>query len=200
MGTSKKKAAREVDKKEIRKKLTPFEILKNIFWFLCVCAVGFGIFFLIAQIGVYNKNKELEQIKTNEGIADGIVIKTGSMKGSYAIVEYYFNGVRYEKQESSYSDDVEEGQRFKVKFDKTNPSVSKIMYEETFFNTDDKTNTTTGKIVQVDGYTVRFEYEVENNKRKKFQKYPEGKKFEEGEVYTVEYLIKNPRVAILKIN
>ena len=122
------------------------------------------------------------------------------MKGSYAIVEYYFDGKRYEKREGAYAGDIEEGQRFKVKFDKSNPSVSKIIYEEPFFNTDDKTNTTTGKIVQVDEYTVRFEYEVESNKRKKFQKYPKGKTFEEGQVYTVEYLIKNPRVAILKIN
>lgn len=130
MRKHKKKAIKETDNDDPIKKLTISEIIKNIFWFICVCVIGFGIFFLIAQIGVYNTNKELEQIKTNEEITDGIVIKTGSMKGSYAIVEFYYSGVRYEKKESSYSDDVEEGQRFKVKFDNSNPSISKIIYEE----------------------------------------------------------------------
>lgn len=68
------------------------------------------------------------------------------------------------------------------------------------FNSNDKTDSTRGKIVQVDEYTVRFEYEVEGNRIRKFQKYQKGKKFDEGGIYTVEYLIKNPRIAILKID
>ena len=198
MNGGKHSKQRKITERKTDAKIDAKEIIKNTFWFACVCAVGFLVFFLIAQIGVFTEKREVSQIQKNEAIAEGIVIKTGSMKGSYVIIEFYFNGNRYEKEESSYSDDVEVGQRFKVKFNRANPLQAKIIFDEPFFGPSDKISKTSGQIIQIDGYTVRFEYSVAGKRIKKFQKYPEGKVFSNGEIHEVEYLIQNPQNAILK--
>ncbi|MEI7977667.1 MAG: hypothetical protein WCI53_02380 [Bacteroidota bacterium] len=170
-----------------------------MFWIVISCAISFGVFYFIAQIGVYYDKKEVEKIKENECIVEGIIIKTGSMKGSYVVAEYYIEGNRYQKRESSYSDDIVIGEKFKIRYDRTDPSSSRIIYEEPFFKTSDKTSITSGRIIQVDSYTFRFEYTIKGIEYKKFQHYPKGKNFKEGATYTVEYLIDKPQIAVLKI-
>lgn len=163
--------------------------------FACIPCLIF--FFLIFKGFGFISNIYDKKIESSKGYTEGTIFKTGSMKGSYAVAEYFVNGKRYEKQESSPAEDIQQGQRFKIKYSLNNPSIAKIIYEAPIFNLTDNTKRITGKIIQLDEYTIRFNYFINGIEFKKFQRRPANTTFLLGQSFTIEYLINKPLIAIL---
>ena len=172
--------------------------LLNLLRFIGVCFVGFLIFYSIFKLGEVNSKKFESKIDSDSLITDGVVIKTGNMKGSYAVVKYFVNGKAYLKQEGSYADDVAVGQRFKVKCYRSDPKLSLVLFSLPFFNLSDSVKSVYGEIIQMNHRTIRFKYSVEGVEYKKFQRLNGQSKYSIGQIGKVGYLISNPSNAIFK--
>ena len=172
----------------------------KLFAIIIACIICFVFFFFISKGFKFISDLDDKKIESNKGFTEGVIFKAGSMKGSYAIAEYFVNGKRYEKQESSPAEDIRRGQRFKIKYYLNDPSIARIIYESPVFNSTDSTKIITGKIIQLDEYTIRFNYFIDGVEYKKFQRRPANSTFLLGQSFTVKYLIKNPFIAILFTN
>lgn len=173
---------------------------KKIFGLLVGLAGCALIIYLGIQVISYFRNKKISRIENNKGETTGTIIDKGSMKGSYAVIEYFVGGVRYELEESVPSDDIRKGEHYQVFYDRSKPDNAFISYDLPSFLSGEETAFTEGKVVSVISRNrVSFEYEVNGKMFKRFQKCPNDAVIQEQEVYTVEYLKKNPEIAILKI-
>ncbi|HVI46885.1 MAG TPA: hypothetical protein VM802_18540 [Chitinophaga sp.] len=157
------------------------------------------IFYVIAKVGLWFEDKGDEEIRTSNTTTIGTIIKTGSWKGSYAIAEYWVNGKRYERKAGAPSSYIYTGEHYIIMYQADKPFNSLLDFTRQVFLKDEVTDSTTGTIVYKDWATVEFNYNVNGRAFRRWQKYPEGKKLSKGETYTVEYLVDNPNVSILKI-
>jgi uncharacterized membrane protein YwzB len=174
------------------------EDLKKAFQIVLSLICLFIIFYALKSvIGYFDKIKEIE-VKRNAVLADGVIIKIGSMKGSYAIAKYSVYPNNYEIKAGSPADDISVGQKFKIAYDAKKPESATIMFEMPFFCPLDKTDTTFATIIDDDKHTVRFKYNVNGVEYKKFQKKTSGTTFKIDSIFTVEYLINKPIIAIIK--
>lgn len=169
--------------------------------FLLLFGLGVALLFFggIMMWSRWYEREEVNEIKKSNTSIVGTIVKVGSMKGSYAVAEYFVDGKRYEINDNSPADDIYKGEHYLLIYKATAPNVSRIDFTSPVFLDGEQTRTTTATIVYKDRITVGFTYTVDGQNIKRFQEYPDGEQLYEGQTFPVEYLVKNPRVGILKI-
>ena len=136
--------------------------------------------------------------------------------GLDAVVAYDFKDDRFEEiiGSSKYEANVI-GEKYKVLFDSVNPNQAIVLDYQPVFEKTEKKRVTIGKVTRLfrfswtDGkyipnYAIEFSYQVDNSEFIKSQSLPKGFRDEypdlkEGSVYEVEYWLKNPKRAIMKL-
>jgi len=174
-------------------------IIKKIIGVFFVFLIGFGVFYSIYLIGYYQERKKSDQIAKHRYVVAGKIIKTGSMKGSYAVAEYFAGLSRFTVKENSPAEDILKGQWFQIEYDSTNPDVSKILFEYPLFRKGDIIDSTNGVIIQHDRFRIRFKYIIDGTIYKKFQGVDHRQQIEDGQRFQVNYLKVNPFIALLKL-
>lgn len=171
--------------------------VKSIFQIILTSLAVLVLFYFVQKGISYYEDQKKQKLLAHSGVAMGLIIKTGSMKGSYAVVEYFVDGKRYEKTEASPADDIKRGQRFEIKYSIDNPLDANILYEKPLFDKADKTDTVRGTVVQIDENTFRFAYVLGGVEYKKFQKKSSEFNAQLQQSYMVRYLVDNPEIAAL---
>ncbi|KAA2238680.1 hypothetical protein F0L74_20900 [Chitinophaga agrisoli] len=179
--------------------MTPLQKLKNTGYFILILAGGYALIYGLIQFSGWSEDQDVLEIKKSNTSTIGTIVKVGSMKGSYAIAEYFVDGKRYEKKQGSPAEDIYIGEHYLVIYRATGPAISRIDFTNPIFLNGEKTSATIATIVHEDGVTVGFTYIVDGEHFKRFQKYADGDRLEEGQTYTVEYLLSNPAVSILRL-
>ena len=173
--------------------------LKKVLSFLFGLGVALLFFGGIMMWSRWYEKGEISEIKKSNTSTIGTIVKVGSMKGSYAIAEYFVDGRRYEKKNSSPAEDIYTGEHYVVFYKGTAPNIAFIDFASPVFLEGEQTGATIATIVYKDWAKVGFAYTVDGQDIKRFQRCPEGVELHEGQTLPVEYLVKNPRVGILKI-
>ena len=194
----KTKKTNPVKTKAVKPKLTPLQKMKNVGGFILVLAVLYGIIYGLAKFASWSEHQDVLEIKKSNTSTIGNIIETGSMKGSYAVAEYFVDGKRYERKDGSPAEDVYKGEHYLIIYKATNPAISRIDFANPVFLNGEKTSTTIATIVYKDWAKVGFTYAVDGEHFKRFQKYVDGAQLEKGQTYVVEYLLSNPAVSIIK--
>ncbi len=137
--------------------------------------------------------------------------------GLDAIVVFQANGNDYEIRISSlkYQANVK-GEKFKIKYEKTDPTKNIILKYDPVFVSGEKTKSAEGTITRLYQFNwlvnqeqpkegVEFEYVVKDKVMKKSQVLPPKYKsqfpdLKEGKAYTVEYWEQNPERSIIHLN
>jgi hypothetical protein len=171
--------------------------VKSIFQIILTCLAVLVLFYFLQKDISYYEGQKKQKLLAHSDVAIGLIIKTGSMKGSYAVVEYFVDEKRYEKTEASPADDIKRGQRFEVKYSVDDPHDASILFEKPLFDKSDKTDTVRGTVVQIDENTFRFAYVIGGVEYKKFQKKSTEFNAELKQTYIVRYLVNNPEIAAL---
>jgi hypothetical protein len=174
--------------------------LKSVLYFLIAMSILFIIILGLIKFASWSEKKDREDIKESNTSTMGTIIKTGSMKGSYAIAEYFVRGERYERKSSSPAEDIYVGEHYVIIYEDTNPKESRIDYTQPIFLDTDHTDSTIATVISKDRVKVGFTYQVNGEVIRRFQKYAVDAQINKGETYSVEYLVDNPRISILKIN
>ncbi|MFN8776427.1 MAG: hypothetical protein ACK5XV_06620 [Flavobacteriales bacterium] len=137
--------------------------------------------------------------------------------GLDAIVVFHVNGDDYEIRISSFKYQANvKGEKFKIKYEKTDPSVNIILKYEPVFVSGERTKSVDGTITRIYKFNwlvdqeqptegVEFDYAVNNKVIKKSQVLPPNYKsqfpdIKEGNVYAVEYWEHNPERSIIYLN
>ncbi len=166
---------------------------------MAILLIGYILIYSLAKFGLWLDKKEVEKIEVNKSEVVGVIIKVGSMKGSYAVAEYFVNNKRYERKDDSPANDIYIGEHYVIFYNKVNPSESRIDYTKPIFLSEEVTKKTTGIIITKDWAKIKFSYTVDGVEHTRFQKISDVKRIGEGETFTVEYLVSNPNIAILRI-
>lgn len=102
------------------------------------------------------EKEEVNEIKKSNTSIVGTIVKVGSMKGSYAVAEYFVDGKRYEINDNSPADNIYKGEHYLIIYKATAPNVSRIDFTNPVFLDGEQTSTTTATIVYKDFVTVGF--------------------------------------------
>ncbi|SEN89392.1 hypothetical protein SAMN04488505_11466 [Chitinophaga rupis] len=180
-------------------KINPLQKLKNAGYFILVLAGVYALIYGLAKFASWSEHQSILEIKESHTSTIGTIIKVGSMKGSYAVAEYFVDGKRYERKDDSPASGIFTGEHYLIIYKATNPAISRIDFTNPVFLNGEETGKTTGTIVYKDWAKVGFTYTVNGERIKRFQKYVDGKQLKKGQTLTVEYLLSNPGVSILKL-
>lgn len=180
-------------------KKTLLNKLKNLLGSLLGLGIVLLLFWGVMMWSRWYERGEISEIKKSNTSTIGTIVKVGSMKGSYAIAEYFVDGRRYEKKNSSPAEDIYTGEHYVVFYKGTAPNIAFIDFASPVFLEGEQTGATIATIVYKDWAKVGFAYTVDGQDIKRFQRCSEGVELHEGQTLPVEYLVKNPRVGILKI-
>jgi len=182
-----------------KQKVKPLQKLKNIGCFILVLAGVYTLIYGLANFASWSEHQNVLEIKKSNTYTIGTIVKVGSMKGSYAVAEYFVDGKRYERKDDSPASDIFIGEHYLIIYKATNPVISRIDFANPVFLSGEETGKTTGTIVYKDWAKVGFTYTVNGEHIKRFQKYVDGEPLKKGQTFTVEYLLSNPGVSILKL-
>lgn len=137
--------------------------------------------------------------------------------GLDAVVVFQVNGRSYETPigSSKYEANVV-GEKFKVVYEKKDPSKNRVLTYEPVFAESESTNESEGRVTRIYRYSwssdeyspnhgVEFEYEVDGERFTKAQSLPKDYKeqypsLKEGSIYEVEYWNQNPERAIIHLD
>jgi|SRR5690554_171459 len=155
----------------------------------------------------------------NKKVAIGTIVRHEQgqkSSGLDAVISYNYKDNVFEERigSSKYEANVI-GEKYKVLFDSINPNKAIILDYQPIFEKSERTKVTIGKITRLyrfswtDGkyipnYAIEFSYYVDSTELTKSQSLPKDFKAEypdlkEGVEYEVEYWIKNPKRAIMKL-
>lgn len=120
--------------------------------------------------------------------------------GAYAIAEYHVYGIAYTIRVGKPWN-VYVGEHYEVFYAEDDPQEGRMDFTVPVFLKDEVTACTTGTVYNeaFGGGMVDYRYQVDGRGFKRRQHYKEGLEVREGEKYEVEYLVKNPRIGILKL-
>ncbi len=132
----------------------------------------------------------------------GRIVRLGSMKGRYAVIEYYVDSTHYEFHDGAPKN-FKEGEFYRVFYDKNNHDDAIVDYTYPIFLVDQDVNFAQCKIKSVDDISIYdyknviFEYTIDGNKFENLQQVPDSIKIQIGKSYKVQYLIENPEISRL---
>ncbi len=185
----------------VARQATTIEKIKNLIKFLGIIVFLFSLIYILIEVTSNRNKNRLDNINKNKKIVIGTIIKVGSMKGSYAVAEYYYNKRRYIRNQSSLSEYTYVGEHYNVICDSLNPNESTIDFSSPIFLNTQVTSVTSCKITDIDNYTIKYTYSINNIEFKKFQGYKQlNSNITIGKIYPVEYLIDDNRISIIKLN
>lgn len=173
-------------------------IMKRV---IIIGSITFLIISCIVNVMRYFDKKDLEKLLTRKRDAIAKVLYTGNMKGNYAVIEYYVDGIKYEAKESIKSYSTEPGEYFKMIYDSLAPKAIHVYFECPLFLTNNNVDTTEGRIIYIDDYAVRFSYTVGHKEYLKFQDIGENQidLFKKNDIFTVRYKRDEPLIAIIEL-
>lgn len=132
----------------------------------------------------------------------GIVVKFfDGTRGVDAYVKYYVDGEKYVVL-SSKTEGMAIGDKYELKYEKSNPEKWDIVNERPVFLTNEKTGETNGIISKVSTISqdfVRFEYTVHGKKYSRTQYFDKELHLVVGKKYKIRYWVKNPQRAIIDL-
>ncbi|MBN9296345.1 MAG: hypothetical protein J0I41_05000 [Filimonas sp.] len=172
----------------------------KIFSALVGALVACGFFYLLFLIIGYADDKKVALIDSDAVIVNGVIVNTGSKKGSYAVASYFAKGKEYSISQSSPAEDIRKGQKFRVKYYRQDPSIAKILYEQPFFDPTDKIDSGYGVVSVIDKFKIKFSYAVAGILYEKFQRRSKGVDLREGDEFRVYYLVDSPHIAFIQSN
>lgn len=157
------------------------------------------IMFSIIYLGKKEHVKTLTELKSKANYTVGKVIRRGNMKGNYAVLEYQINGKEYKTKQDCGTNDIEEGEYFRIMYDTTDFYNCIVLFEEPIFLDTENIVNECGKIFSIDnGYRVRIEFYVNNSRYTRSQNiYPDDTFFKLDKMYKVRYKVDNPNIAII---
>jgi hypothetical protein len=183
---------------EPKQNVTTLQKIKNAGWFILVLAGIYALIYGLYKFAGWSEKQDVLEIKKDSTSTIGTIVRVGSMKGSYAVAEYFVDGKKYERKDNSPASDIYPGEHYTIIYKAINPAISRIDFANPVFLPGEETGKTTGTIVYKDWAKVAFTYTVDGTSIKRFQRRVDNVKPEEGQTYTVEYLLHNPAVSILK--
>lgn len=163
------------------------------------CLILIFLFIYIVFLNIESSEKErVASIKEKAKVTTCKVISVGNLKGTYAIVEYYINNVRFERRDGSPLGTIYEGENYEIIYDSLNPKESKINFARPIFLKEQYVGVTSGSVIYINDHKVGYVYNVNGVVYRKFQEYEiSSNNFKLNETYEVIYLINNPKLSII---
>lgn len=156
-------------------------------------------------IGVFIYDMTPPELK-NPAYTIGVLIEIESGSGTTgddAIIEYSVNGKRY-KAYTMANTGMIVGDKYKVKYDKSNPEKHLLLETKPVFLETEKTGIVVGTVnhlIKIGKNKLGFIYEVNGIEYERFQLYNKNKFTpEKGEQYQVKYWRQNPQRAIIQLD
>jgi hypothetical protein len=157
--------------------------------------LGLSLFAFFFFRGRKENNDKVERIEKNKSSGTATVTRTGYLKGSYILAEFYYKGQPYTIKDFPPSDHNLRNLSFPVYFDSLNPTTAILDFTKPFFLPNLMTATTTCQTLKINEHDVMFVYEVNGKKYEQFQKTNSNSAFAIGPSYTIKYLISDPEVS-----
>jgi hypothetical protein len=178
---------------------------KTIFYLFCLIIIVPLFFAGALFLARWLDTRKVERIAACHTRATGNIYEWQSgLRGVEKVwVEYFVNNERYEVRGIvPYGIDIDVTMSFGILYDQGHPAISRVDFVSPFFAESSMIRRTTGWIefMQANAATVQFFYEVSGVIYSCKQLLPEGRMVKVGERYPVEYLAKNPRKGILKLD
>ena len=175
------------------------KFIKFILSLLIALAIVGSLMFGIMHLTKKAHLQEIKELRSKAKYTIGKVTRQGNMKGNYAVLEYKINGKKHTTKQNCGTNDIEEGEYFKIMYDSTDIYNCYVLFEDPIFLNTEYVSTYCGKIIYVqDGYSVRIEFYVNNTRYTRSQNiYPDDTFFKLGRMYNVRYKVSNPNIAII---
>ena len=111
----------------------PLQKLKNTGYFILVLVGVYALIYGLAKFASWSEHRNVLEIKGSNTATIGTIVKVGSMKGSYAVAEYFVDGKRYERKDYSPANDIFTGEYYLIIYKATNPAISRLILPILFF-------------------------------------------------------------------
>lgn len=99
---------------------------QTIFTLLIVITMSLLLVYGAMRLTGWWDDREVARIRRSNTRSIGTVVKTGSQKGSYAVVEYFVHGIGYTRRDASPSGNICNGEHYEVIYVENNPQQSRI--------------------------------------------------------------------------
>jgi hypothetical protein len=173
-------------------------VIRFIYIFFRAIIIAILLVLPMMKIAEWFENRHINKIKLNAAYTKSHVTRTFYSKFKCVEVEYYISNGVFKATRVLGSDDKLYIQYYKVMYDSTKPEDAEILIEEPLFKRTDNIDSTYASIIKVgDINFIRYEYQVNNIKYKKFQKYFDVSNFKIGQKIVCFYVKESPETAIL---
>jgi len=141
---------------------------------------------------VFSKKNNIRQLKANGIRTEGVI----TPYGSDFIVKYQVNSRSYKARKSNPFANLQEGEKYKVAYDKDEPDNVIVLFYEPILDEDFLESKTTS-VSQTSSGNVLFYFDIDGNEIQRYNELKPDYDIDESKTYKVKYLKDNPKVAYI---